>query len=50
MRRVIINQIVQEKLKKNPDYSMVQRLQQLLDQEINGDKDMHKMSDREADH
>jgi hypothetical protein len=50
MRRVIINQIVQEKLKKNPDYRMVQRLQQLLDQEINGDKDMHKMSDREADH
>jgi len=50
MRRVIINQIVQEKLKKNPDYRLVQRLQQLLDQEINGDKDMHKMSDREADH
>ena len=50
MRRVIINQIVQEKLKKNPDYRLVQRLQQLLDQEINGDKDMHKVSDREADH
>ena len=50
MRRVIINQIVQEKLKKNPDYRLVQRLQQLLDQEVNGDKDMHKMSDREADH
>ena len=50
MRRNIINQIVQEKLKKNPDYRLVQRLQQLLDQEINGDKDMHKMSDREADH
>ena len=50
MKRTIINQIVQEKLKKNPDYRLVQRLQQLLDQEINGDKDMHKMSDREADH
>lgn len=50
MRRNIINQIVQEKLKKNPDYRLVQRLQQLLDQEVNGDKDMHKMSDREADH
>ena len=45
MRRIIINQIVQEKLKKNPNLRLIQKLQQLLDQEIDGDKDMHKLPD-----
>jgi hypothetical protein len=33
MKRHIINQIVQEKLKKNPDKRLILKLQQLLDEE-----------------
>ena len=42
MRRVIINQIVQEKLKKKPNHRLIQKLQQLLDQEINDLSDVQK--------
>jgi hypothetical protein len=33
MKNQLIDQIVKEKLKDNPDYKLIQKLQQLLDQE-----------------
>jgi hypothetical protein len=33
MKNKLIEQIVKEKLKDNPDYKLIQKLQQLLDQE-----------------
>lgn len=42
MKRIIINQIVQEKLKKNPNHRLIQKLQQLLDQEIDDLSDVQK--------
>lgn len=34
MKKHLIDQIVQEKLKRRPNYKNIQKLQQLLDQEI----------------
>ena len=45
MKRIIINQIVQEKLRKRPNHRLIQKLQQLLDQEID---DLSDMPERQA--
>jgi hypothetical protein len=43
MKRHIINQIVQEKLKRHPNYENIRKLQQLLDLEIDGNEDVHEV-------
>ena len=32
MRQLIIDQIIKEKLKSSPDYKLIQKLQQILDE------------------
>ena len=43
MKKHLINQIVQEKLKQHPNYKNIRKLQQLLDLEIDGKEDVHEV-------